>query len=240
MKKEYIKINRIPSILWGEPSSHVYLYIHGQGGNKEEAEFFSRIVSKHNYQVLSIDLPEHGERKGESVSFLPWEAVPELKEILCGIKDRWENISLFANSIGAYFSLLAFPGEPFKKALFVSPILDMKQLISKMMSWADVSESQLEKERTISTSFGHTLTWEYWKYALEHPATSWDIPTRILCGAKDNLADLSTIEQFTLKHSCDLTISENAGHWFHIKEELGELEKWVNESLSFKRTDLPC
>lgn len=29
-----IKINNIPAIILGNPSRNVYLYIHGQGGNK--------------------------------------------------------------------------------------------------------------------------------------------------------------------------------------------------------------
>ncbi|WP_235673508.1 hypothetical protein [Clostridioides difficile] len=42
---------------------------------------------------------------------------------------------------------------------FVSPILDMQQLISNMMLWANVSEEQLKHELIIPTSFGHTLSW---------------------------------------------------------------------------------
>ncbi len=36
----------------------------------------------------------------------------------------------------------AFAGEPFEKALFVSPVLDMEQLIRNMMLWAGAAVDQ--------------------------------------------------------------------------------------------------
>lgn len=39
-----IKINNIPAIILGNPSRNVYLYIHGQGGNKEEAYNIAEFV----------------------------------------------------------------------------------------------------------------------------------------------------------------------------------------------------
>ena len=46
------------------------------------------------------------------------------------------------------------------KALFISPILDMEQLIVDMMSWAKVLKRNFLKKR-ILTDFGETLSWEY-------------------------------------------------------------------------------
>ena len=50
--------------------------------------------------------------------------------------------------------MLCFEHEKFENCLFVSPVLDMKQLILKMMSWANVTEEQLCREKIIPTSFG--------------------------------------------------------------------------------------
>lgn len=47
-----IKINNIPAIILGNPSRNVYLYIHGQGGNKEEAYNIAEFVCGHGYQML--------------------------------------------------------------------------------------------------------------------------------------------------------------------------------------------
>jgi alpha-beta hydrolase superfamily lysophospholipase len=121
MEKKYFQIQGIPAILWGSRSNKVYLYIHGQAGHKEEAEAFARIACRYAWQVLSIDLPEHGERKGEANSFDPWHVVPELLQIMDYIKGRWTQISLFANSIGAWFGMLSFENEPLEKKPFYFP-----------------------------------------------------------------------------------------------------------------------
>lgn len=38
------KINQIPAILYGEPTTGVYLFVHGKMGFKEEAEEFAKIA----------------------------------------------------------------------------------------------------------------------------------------------------------------------------------------------------
>ena len=42
--KKIISLEHIPAVIWGVPSSKVYLYVHGQGGNKEEAADFAEII----------------------------------------------------------------------------------------------------------------------------------------------------------------------------------------------------
>ena len=234
MEKITLQIHGVPSIIYGTPSKKLFLYIHGQGGYKEEAEMFANIACRYDWQVLSVDLPEHGDRKDEINSFDPWHIVPELCTIMEYAKFRWGNISLFANSIGAWFSMLSFGNEKLKKCLFVSPVLDMKQLISKMMVWANVSEARLKKELVIPTSFGQTLSWEYWKYTLLHPITNWTAPTRILYGENDSLIDRDTVEQFTLKYRCKLTVMEKGEHWFHTERQLAVMQEWVRKELANK------
>lgn len=232
-----IKINNIPAIILGNPSRNVYLYIHGQGGNKEEAYNIAEFVCGHGYQILSIDLPEHGNRKGEVNSFDPWHIVPELTEVMKFAKEHWERISLFANSIGAWFSMLSFGNERLKNCLFVSPVLDMKRLILKMMSWANISEEQLKKELIISTTFGQTLSWEYWEYASSHPITKWEVPTKILYGENDNLIDRDEVENFAQKFHCGLEVMGNGEHWFHSAEQIEVMKKWVNKNIDGKKME---
>ena len=71
MKRQKIQIHGIPAIIFGDTSSKLCLYIHGQGGHKEEAEILSNIACQNGWQVLSIDLPEHGDRADERNSFNP-------------------------------------------------------------------------------------------------------------------------------------------------------------------------
>lgn len=52
----------------------------------------------------------------------------------------------------------------------MSPVLDMERLIRDMMGWANVTEAQLEREQSISTDFGQTLSWEYLSYARSIPS----------------------------------------------------------------------
>lgn len=225
--KQAINIEQIPAIIWGIPSSKVFLYIHGQGGEKEEAAMVANIMCPHGFQILSIDLPGHGERKGGKMTFDPWNVVPELHSAMDFAKEQWESISLCANSIGAWFSMQSLAGESLWNCIFVSPVVDMARLIEKMMGWANVTEEQLQNEKVIATSFGQTLSWDYWRYAVEHPITDWRVPTKILYGAKDEMIDFDTIKQFADQFHCDLTVVQNGGHWLHTKQELSVLEKWI-------------
>lgn len=234
MKKEIFKIQEVPAILWGEPSKHLYLFIHGQSGCKEEAETFSEIAGFYGWQVLSIDLPEHGERKNEINAFDPWHAVPELLSVMKYAKSHWDHIALRANSIGAWFSMLSLANENLEKCLFVSPILDMQQLIKNMMHWADVSEDRLRQEQTITTAFGQTLSWEYLTYVREHPIVKWDHPTEVLYGSKDNLTERHIVESFTSRFGCSLTVFEDGEHWFHTPEQLKALDNWTKASFESK------
>ena len=139
IEKRTVKILGILATIWGTGSKKVYIYLHGQGGNKEEASLLASIVCAQGWQVVSFDLPQHGERTQEEVSFVPWHIIPELHHILRYVKQHWTVHALFANSIGAWFSMLSFANEKFSHGLFVSPILDMKYLISNLMQQADVT-----------------------------------------------------------------------------------------------------
>lgn len=108
MITQQILIGNIPSILWGNASSRLYLYVHGQEGNKEEASFLAEKICVRGWQVLSFDLPGHGERKDENDSFDPWHVSPELDLVMKYVKRHWKQHALYANSIGAWFSMLCF------------------------------------------------------------------------------------------------------------------------------------
>ena len=208
-------LQHIPAVLYGDSGENLYLYIHGKMGCKEEAARLAEIVCPMGYQVLSVDLPGHGERTGERERFLPWEVVPELRMIYETARQRWKKIRLYANSIGAYFSLLAFQEARLEKSLFVSPVLDMEKLIHDMMGWAGVTREQLREAGEIPTAFGETLSWKYLTYAAEHQITGWDSPTAILYAGQDHLTDRETVDNFARRFGCTVTTLENGEHWFH-------------------------
>jgi alpha-beta hydrolase superfamily lysophospholipase len=231
MENSHFKIDHIPAIRWGKPSEKVYLFVHGKCGCKEEAEVFAEIACTKGWQVLSIDLPEHGERKDEANTFDPWHVVPEMKYVMGYAKQHWINVALNANSIGAWFSMLSYADESLVNCLFVSPIVDMERLIRNMMQWADVSEERLEQEKSILTAYGETLSWEYYTYAKQHPVSKWEHPTAILYAEKDNLTERGIAETFAKKFSCRLAVVENGEHWFHTPEQLAVLGQWISENI---------
>ena len=231
MKEERFSIQRIPAILYGDSRDELFLYIHGKMGCKEEAAQFGKIVCSEGYQVLSMDLPGHGERSGEMERFVPWEVVPELQTVLEYAQGRWKKIRLCANSIGGYFSLLAFRDAKLEKSLFVSPILDMVKLIHDMMGWAGVTQEQLKEAGEIPTAFGETLSWKYLAYAAEHRITKWDCPTSILYAGQDHLTARETVDEFARRFGCTVTVMENGEHWFHTEQQLAVLEAWVRKEL---------
>lgn len=231
MNQGKFTIHNIPAVLYGEPSEKVYLFLHGKCGYKEEGEAFAQLVSENNWQVLSIDLPEHGERKSETERFNPWCIVPELKSVLEYVHGHWKRVALRANSIGAWFAMQSFSGSEFEQSLFVSPILDMKKLIQEMMTWAKVSEERLEKEQVIETNFGETLSWQYYTYAKEHSISMWNCNTNILYAGNDNLTSKETVEEFVQKFHARLTVMEEGEHWFHTKEQLEVLNDWTRKCM---------
>ena len=231
MKERQFLIQRIPAILYGDSSENLFLHIHGKMGCKEEASRLAEIACPMGYQVLSIDLPGHGKRTGEIERFVPWEVVPELQAVYGLARQRWKKIRLYANSIGAYFGLLAFRDASLEKCLFLSPVLDMEKLIRKMMGWAGVTREQLQQAGEIPTAFGETLTWKYLTYAEEYRISKWDSPTAILYAGQDHLTERETIDDFARRFGGTVTVMENGEHWFHTEEQLAVLDAWLRREL---------
>nr|WP_317413444.1 alpha/beta hydrolase [uncultured Solibaculum sp.] len=229
MEKELFEIQGIPAVLYGQHSHKIYLFLHGKCGYKEEAEAFAEIACAAQYQVLSIDLPGHGKRKEPLATCNPWIVIPELKTVMSYMEARWNKISIRANSIGAYFALLAF--ENVQKALLVSPIVDMERLILDLMTWAGVQEWELKEKGEIPTEFGETLSWRYLTYVREHDIHHWSCPICLLYGDKDSMTSKDTIHTFVQKYGADLTVVREGEHWFHTSCQLAALAYWERENI---------
>lgn len=230
MEKKAFLIETIPSILWGSEADKLLIAVHGKGSSKEGVEIPARIAVEKGYQVLSFDLPEHGERIADPRLCDAQNCREDLEKVMHFASTLSKNISLFGCSLGAYFSMLAYQEAPIQKALFLSPIVDMKDLIENMMKWFDVSETQLEKEQVVATPI-NPLYWHYYQYVLRHPI-KWDKPTVILYGSKDELTEYETIKTFSESCQAKLTILEGGEHYFHTPEQLSVLKKWLRENLS--------
>ena len=230
MITQQINIGGIPAILWGNPSSKLYLHVHGKQSRKEYAQTFAALAETQGYQTLSFDLPEHGERVGTLPRCDIWSGMHDLGIIADYAFAHWDTVSLYACSLGAYFSLHTYANRPFVKCLLQSPVLDMDYLIGQMFLWFSVTEEQLKARQEIPTPVD-TLRWDYYQYVKAHPVTYWPIPTAILYGGKDNLQSPAVINAFTDTHRCRLTISQDSEHPFMAKEDLAVVEAWLKDNL---------
>ena len=194
------------------------IYIHGKGGSSFEINQYKE--SCLGFDMIGIDYNE----------YLPWIVEKQIKLVYEKVEKTYDEIYILANSIGAYFAMHSLQKVNIKKALFISPILDMEQLILNMMNWANVSEETLCEKKEIPTNFGETLSWKYLCFVRENPII-WNIPTEILYGEKDNLTSRETVDKFIKNHNAHLTVMENGEHWFHTEEQLIFLNNWLKQSL---------
>lgn len=201
MNIETDKIQHCDAIFIGEKKEKVFLFVHGQGGNKEEAIRFAKIAVPLGYQVIGIDL---------SIMEMPWNVLPMLLGVKDYLKNHYSSISLRANSIGCWYSLLAFENDEIDKALFVSPILDMKRFI----------ESMEEKDE------------RYYEWVVSHQIATWHNETFILRPEKDLVVSDKVNEAFINRFLCDVVTLKNGEHWLHTPEQLSSLRKWEESVLN--------
>lgn len=143
--------------------------------------------------------------------YLPWIVEKQIKSVYEKVEKNYDEIYILANSIGAYFAMHTLQNRNIKKALFISPILHMEQLILNMMNWANVNEETLCEKKEIPTDFGETLSWKYLCFVRENPII-WNIPTEILYAEKDNLTSHETVDKFIKNHNAHFTVMENGEH----------------------------
>lgn len=231
MKTKKIKINNIPSIIWGENSEKVFIAIHGNMSSKEDEiiKILADNIASKNYSLISFDLPEHGDRKEDKEYLCKVQnCVKDLKTIMDYAKENYNQINIFACSMGVYFSLLAYQNEKIDLCLFLSPVINMKHIIDNMMSSCSVTEKELKERKEIKTDFGQTLYWDYYLYVKNNPIETWNKKTFILYGRKDNMQSEKLIKEFSIKNDINLNILENGEHFFHTKEELKYYNDWIN------------
>ena len=161
----------IPAILWGKSGDKVIIVVHGDMSNKEDTviELLAKNAIPKGYCILSFDLAEHGDRKNDDYECNPQNSISDLRVVYSYTKTLGNNISLFACSIGWYFSLLAFRDIVFEKSFFLSPVVNMERVIESMMEGFQISEEKLQSEKRISLPIGKTLDWDYYAYVKQHP-----------------------------------------------------------------------
>lgn len=193
------------------------LYVHGKGGSAAEAARYKPLFP--DCEVVGLDWR----------TFTPWDAGAEIRTAVEDLRKQHSGVTLIANSIGAFFSMYAGIEGLIRKAFFISPIVDMERLIRDMMTWAGVTEAELQARAVIPTDFGEELSWEYLSWVRTHPIR-WTVPTEILYGSLDTLTSLETITAFAKTHHAGLTILDGGEHWFHTHDQLRFLDDWIRET----------
>ena len=194
----------------------VILYVHGMGGSPSESEHFRGICP--GFEVIGAEYD----------GSFPAKARDDIRRIYDGLRG---NVYLLANSIGAYFAMLALQGCEVEKAMFISPVLDMERVIMDMMNRAGVSEDDLRVKGEIVTSSGNVLSWKYLRFVRENPLT-WNVPTEILYAGNDAITSRETVNNFVSGHDVKLTVMDNGEHWFHTEEQIAFLDEWLRRALA--------
>ena len=194
----------------------VIIYIHGKGGSYLEAEQYQKNCL--GFDIIGVDYDE----------YLPWIVQKQIENVYRYCSEKYEYISIIANSIGAYFAMHTLQNCVIEKALFISPILNMERLILDMMQWANVTEKELYNKKEITTEFGEVLLWEYLNFVRQNPI-QWNIPTEILYAEKDNLTSRITVDEFVTVHEAKLTVMKNGEHWFHTESQIAYLNEWMKK-----------
>lgn len=201
------------------------LYLHGKGGNAGEAEHYRPFFA--GCDVVGMDYK----------SELPWETKNEILDEYERLTKEYSSVIVVANSIGAYFTMNALQGKSVERAFFISPIVDMERLITDMMTWANVTESELREKQEIITPFGETLSWKYLCYVRENPIV-WKVTTDILYAENDNLTAFQTVSDFANRTNASLTVMSGGEHWFHTEEQMNFLDEWLINALNDSSEDV--
>ena len=235
MRTLQFRLGAIPAVVWGAPSDTVYLAVHGNLSNKEDTviRMLAERLNTKGIQLLSFDLPEHVERRQDTAYLCKVQnCVADLGQVMAYARQHWRRINLWACSMGAYFSLLAYRDQPLDRALFLSPVVDMQSIIENLMRWSGTTEEKLKTEQEIPTEFGQTLYWDCYTYVKEHPVTVWNPQTQILYGRQDTMQTAEMIRTFSNRFSCGLTVLDDAEHFFHTEQQLAQYESWLNDVLT--------
>ncbi len=232
MHLDKLRIGGIPAILWGGPSDHMIIATHGSHSSKIDDCMWvlAKEATRRGYQVLSFDLPQHGERVYETGFIMPDECVRELRLMHSFAAEHAQEVSLFGCSMGAYFELLAFAETPIDRAWFLSPVTNMERIIHNLMGYCHLTEESFRRQILVDNDI-EPLYYPYYEYVRSHPITRWEHETFILRGERDTMCEYDVVRDFAGEFGCELTQQEGGQHWFHTEAELEFFREWIGTRL---------
>lgn len=141
MKTEYLKINNIPAKLYNaECPCGTVLAVHGFGGSKESAAIsaLAEKINRHGLNVLTWDLPAHGERTETAEALSIDRCIGEIKNMEKYISENIGGVMcVFATSFGGLCMLhrISESKDPYHRIVLRVPAVNMARtllMISKM------------------------------------------------------------------------------------------------------------
>ena len=184
------------------------------------------VIASQGDQLITFDLPTHGNCQDDK-AFTPMDASPEVRAFARLARSQSIEVSLLANSIGAYFSLCDTPAGTFKHAWLVSPLLDLEYYIRDMMAEYSVTDEQLEAEPEINTPRG-VLESPYLRFVEKHSARL-DIPIWIIRGDQDEMVPLGILSRFVGAPGVELVQVEGGQHFLGRPPHLDTVVAWFEE-----------
>jgi putative alpha/beta hydrolase len=213
---------------WGEPGGRAVIGVHGQFSNKHDPVMArcGDVIASWGDQLITFDLPAHGDRQDDK-AFTPMDASPEVRAFARLARSQSTEVSLLANSIGAYFSLCDTPAGTFERAWMVSPLLDLEYYIRDIMAEYSVTDEQLEAQTVIDTPRG-VLERSYLRFVEEHPARL-NAPSWIIRGDQDEVVPLNALSRFVGAPGVELVQVEGGQHFLGQPPHLDTVVAWFEE-----------
>ena len=227
-KPEELLLDGVPALRWGKPGGRAVVGVHGQFSNKHDP-VMSRcgdVIASWGDQLITFDLPAHGDRQDDK-AFTPMDASPEVRAFARLARSQSTEVSLLANSIGAYFSLCDTPAGTFDRAWMVSPLLDLEYYIRDIMAEYSVTDEQLEAQTVIDTPRG-VLERSYLRFVEEHPARL-NAPSWMIRGDQDEMVPLNALSRFVGAPGVELVQVEGGQHFLGQPPHLDTVVAWFEE-----------
>lgn len=190
------------------------LYLPGKGGCAAECAHYRPLFP--DCTVMGLDYADPA----------PRAAGRQVADVVQSMRRKYKRITLIANSIGAYYAMLAGIDDMIRKAYWISPIVDLERLLSDMLQSMQATEAVLREKSVILSATGDPILWEDLCYVKAHPAR-WTAPTEILYGSADALTPYETVAAFAEAHGAGLTVMAGGEHWFHTAEQMQFLDRWI-------------
>ena len=197
----------------------VLIYIHGQNGKADKVLDYCPLGS---YDVKGLDYFDGN----------PWDVGPIIKNKFEKLTKNYKEVIVVANSIGAFYAYEYLSGyDKIKRAFFISPIVNMSQVVLDLIMNNDINMEDLKENKFITLDDNTVLSYDFFMHVSEDYQDSWTVKTDVLYGSNDDFVYIEHIADFVISHEANLTIKNGSEHYFNTEEEKKYIRDWISKSL---------